>query len=196
MPQIARPKQYTPAQPDVSQGLWTPTPIYPNINALNFDPNDQKFVTSGNVTGDTFEDLLSGMAWPDLTNPLETLTVRLKKTDSASIGATIKLMQGATLIAFLNVHPTTSFANYVLTLTQSQISVITNYADLRVRVTAGFITVQVPCCPNPVPEVLNATITGGYSLSFALLYNSTAGVWNGTSGALCNNPTNWALKCL
>jgi hypothetical protein len=96
------------------------------------------------------------LAWPQPGQ--QTLTVRLRKTDTGDLGATIKLMQGSTLIAFVNVAPTEDFEDYVLTLTDAQIRSITDYTDLRVRVTAGY-PIQADCCPNALPDVLVGTVS-------------------------------------
>ena len=44
-----------------------------------------------------------------------------------------------------------------LTLTNAQIALISDYTDLHVEVIAG--DPVVPCCVNPIPTVLYATIT-------------------------------------
>ena len=94
---------------DVATGLWTPTPVYPQIRQLlTGDPN---FVTSSqDPTSDTFIVKLSGVAWP-AAGP-EVLKIRLQNTTSSLVIATISLFDGSTLIGTWTVQPPMGFTTY------------------------------------------------------------------------------------
>jgi hypothetical protein len=182
---------------DVSTGLWTPTPIWPQIGLAA--PDDIHLVTSAtNPNGDSFTVNLTPLAWPD--QGAETLTVRLRQTAGGAAVAAVALLQGDSLIALQNFTLTTSFANYVINLTAAQIALITNYALLRVQVTTS---VTVGCCPNSIEAALQAVITNGGARNgtYALLYNNpqTPGpywAYDGIFGSCTGNNTKIELQCV
>jgi outer membrane murein-binding lipoprotein Lpp len=75
-----------------------------------------------------------------VTDPLSSSghIIRVRTKDNIPITLTIELYQGATLIAGgFNTTPQLSLATDVFTLSSAQADLITNYADLRIRVTGG-----------------------------------------------------------
>jgi hypothetical protein len=157
---------------DVSEGSWTPTPIFPQLNEII--PDDMSLVTSSTTPGDVFEVQLAALAKPGA-GP-ETLTVRLRKTDTPVAYAVCYLMQGSTLIAGRVFQPTLAFANYPMNLTPAEIAAITNYADLRLRVRANFQTTSgCSRCPT-APATWTFSTTGispsQFNFNFALAYQS------------------------
>ncbi len=181
---------------DVATGLWTPTPVYPQIRQLlTGDPN---FVTSSqDPTSDTFIVKLSGVAWP-AAGP-EVLKIRLQNTTSSLVIATISLFDGSTLIGTWTVQPPMGFTTYKLPLTAGQIAAITNYANLEVQVTAGTINV---CGCTGLPFTLYVYVTnvsrcaclaGQYKMTYS------GGGWsnlNGPDSSPCYTPTYFVLACV
>jgi hypothetical protein len=140
---------------DFQTGGWTPTPIYSRINEVEAD--DGSFVNSPNTPeGGTFIVNLADLAWPS--TGIQRATFRLKRNGSDDIGATIALLQGNTLIAAKNVKPGANFADYAITLTDAEISKITDYTALRASVTAGY-PIQNACCSASFPVILRGTVT-------------------------------------
>ena len=185
---------------DVATGLWTPTPVYPQIRQLlTGDPN---FVTSSqDPTSDTFIVKLSGVAWP-AAGP-EVLKIRLQNTTSSLVIATISLFDGSTLIGTWTVQPPMGFTTYKLPLTAGQIAAITNYANLEVQVTAhtgGIYLVQT--ATGAVDSALNMTVnfsrptTAGNFLVAAIGWNTIDPSLTGWSYAANHNgagPSNCAI---
>lgn len=140
------------AQPieDISTGGWQPTPIYSEIDGLA--PDDGSEVTSS-ADGDSFVCRLGPILEPD--EGSQTLTVRLKREGSDKLEAKVELLQGDTSIAHTTVRPGTSYGDVTLELSQEEIDQITDYTDLRVRVTAK-MGPNVPCCDH-LPSTLRLT---------------------------------------
>lgn len=147
-PQFARPDS------DISQsGTWTPTPRWSQLD--DNDPAD--FVTSAYTTSET--NFVVGLT--DVTDPQSpadhVLRVSLRKsTGTNAQNATVTLLQGATAIATLQINnvPTT-FTTYPYTLTATEADAITDYTDLRIRVSknAGSKTAaQVAWTELEVPD--------------------------------------------
>lgn len=167
---------------DVSDGDWTPQPIYPELRKNA--PDDSTFVSSSSdPQGDYFEVKLDPLAWPQAgPNPgSQILKVRLQQTGGgAAIPATVMLVQGTTVIAARNYQATAAFAEYDMVLTDAEGAAITNYADLRVRVYAGGPTIS--CCPGvTLPVALYATYMG---VSIPLIW--TGALWQG-GGTWCGH---------
>jgi hypothetical protein len=135
---------------DISNSGWTPmTGYYRMINEATPDDAASVVVSGLNPQGSFFEVLLADLAWPDnRVSNIYTLTVRLQKTGSDNVPVTIALVQGITIIGATVVQPTTAFGNYGFQLTPAQIQAITNYTDLRLRVTAGITTQNCPFCQS------------------------------------------------
>jgi hypothetical protein len=120
-----------PICPDIYEGQWTPTPIYPQIDEVN--PNDLTAVTSG-ADGDYFVVPLAALISPGCGS--QQLTVRLRKI-GGNPSAAVVLLQGTRMIASQTFYPTDDFANYTFALTQDQIGSITDYSNLRLKVVSA-----------------------------------------------------------
>ncbi len=134
MSQIAHPIQ------DISAGSWTPTPLYQEIDEEV--PSDaDKVASANNPNLDTFVVQLEPLNWPQPGD--QTLTIRLRRTAAETVGARIELLQGTTSIARMVVRcPSMSFQDVSLVITEQQRRLITDYTNLRARVTA---LTQFPC---------------------------------------------------
>lgn len=130
MSQIGRPIS------DIANVGWTPTPVYAQIDEPF--PNDANYVISSLLPGTSVFEVLLG----ELANPVSgiiTLSVRLEKTDMGNLPVSIKLLQGNnTLIASRSVlSPAFLFTTYHFDLTNAEVTTITNFADLRLRVSVS-----------------------------------------------------------
>jgi hypothetical protein len=160
---------------EVSNLGWTPTPVHQPINELV--ANDTSLVSSSGNQGDSFVVGLRGLAWP--APGTRKLTVRLKKTDAGNLPVYVTLLQGNTPVAAGVYQPTLSLLDYVMTLTQDEAALISDYNALRVRVTAGN-SVSVDCCSEKLPEVLQATLSNKIGdPGWLNLPNSFYLVWDG-----------------
>lgn len=120
---------------DVSVSGWTPEPVCAQINEAV--ANDGTMVSSQeNPEGDTFE-----VDFPVLAKPVageHTLTVRMRRTPGADVSVKVSLRMGVGgAVATRIFKPTDSFADYSFELTDGEQAAITNYADLRLNVSAG-----------------------------------------------------------
>ena len=141
-----------PTAEDISTGLWTPTPIYAQINGLSGGPGFVK--SSDNPQVDTFEVPLTGVAFPG-PGP-QTLNVSLK--GDPSLSGWFSLIQSGAPIAMRVIDSLSDgYVNYFLQLTDSQAGQITDYTKLSVRVSVSG-KISVSCCPHPIPPVLKATV--------------------------------------
>ena len=142
--------QIAPPNVDVAPGLWTPQPVFRQINADYVNPNDPTFVTSGNVTGDAFTVALLPIAFPNPQGGPQTLTIRLRKTTTDNSVVSLMLLCQGAVVAYRSIAAsqiTQAFTTYSFPLTATEIAAINNYASLRLRVQAGvqLITTCVQC---------------------------------------------------
>lgn len=173
---------------DVSVTDWTPTPVWQQVNLPT--PDDAHMVTSGtSPDGARFKLNLAHLARPG-SGP-QVLTVRLKQTGTPAISVTVTLWQGSTAIAGGSIQPTASFADYTITLSDSEIARITNYANLQVEVATSLV---IACCPDPLPITLH--LTGNLGLgTIALTYDGSR-YWASSSHALsCGASVQFRLEC-
>ena len=130
MAQFARPAS------DITVGSWTTSPLYASIDEASYDDGD--YITSvKSATAETFEVKLSSVTDPQSG---ANHTIRIRASASLELGSTadVYLYQGATLIATrATINLTTSFAEYTYTLSEKDADAITDYTDLRIRVTAS-----------------------------------------------------------
>ncbi len=175
-----------PIASDLEEGLWTPTPIWRQVNGSG------GVVTSGpGPQGDTFEVPLAAIAWPDCGPQI--LTVRMQKTQPGPMHAAVALLQGNTPIAAQLFTLTQGFADYTITLTDAQAASISDYTQLRVLVTAG--DPVVPCCATSVPAVLYATLSGALGGTYPLTYDAGQTAWVG-GGAAGGGTVRLLLGCV
>jgi hypothetical protein len=119
---------------DISTGTWGTTPIWSKLNEII--PNDTSLVTAGSAS-DTFEVALQTAPTPT-TRTDHYLRYRLRDPSAGSLTFTITLLEGTTQIAqWTETSVPSTFTTYQRTLTQPQMDSITNYANLRVRISQG-----------------------------------------------------------
>lgn len=153
---------------DVTVSDWTTAPLWSSIDEATF--SDADLISSNNNTNNACEVGLS-----DVGDPVSSSThvVRYRYRKNAAAGnarnITVSLYQGATLIAE-QTHTGISevFTAGSFTLTGPQADSITDYADLRLRFTAGGTTggsggnrrsVQVSWAELEVPDAAVVTLT-------------------------------------
>ncbi len=155
------------AQPivDLAEGIWKPTPIYPNINALNFT-SDAGAVTAGNPQGDYFIVALRPISSPPPGRGPQTLFVRAMST-AANATMTALLMQNGLVIAIRDVPLGGAFQTNAFPLSAVEIGMITNYSQLQVEIIVGMPLVgggsQFPGCnqlPNGGARFFSFIVTG------------------------------------
>lgn len=167
MPQFGRPSA------DISTGTWTTTPLWEKLDESSPDDTTTEVTTANNPSNVAFEVRVTGITDPE-DNTGHVVRVRVKK--SASGGRTINfaftLLQGSTTIATWSAsNVTNSYATFTRNLTTGEAGNITNYADLRVRVSANnpdtgpgrsaqctWIEMEAPDAPAP-PDPIDETIT-------------------------------------
>ena len=125
--------QYGRPIADITNSGWTPIPVYTQIGEVS--PDDGDYVISSADPGTSiFEVQLTELAQPEFGN--HTLSVRLDKTDPGNLPVTIELLQGGSVVATRVVPtPALSFYTYDFILTDIEVDAITDYANLRLRVT-------------------------------------------------------------
>jgi len=125
---------------DIATGNWgSGGSLWDKLDEVT--PSDADAVDSATLTDaaptDEFTVALSDVADPGVDTG-HVIRARLKWSSDAVAGTlTVLLMQGATGIAELATAGSTSYTTYTLVLTTAQAANITNYADLRLRVTAS-----------------------------------------------------------
>lgn len=132
MAQFARPDS------DVAVGLWTPTPLYQQIDEVT--PSDVDYIESAkNPVSDTCEVGLSDVEDPEVSTG-HIVRYRYKKDAAGGnvIDLTVKLMQGAVEIASWTHNDIgDSIVQAEQTLTGPQADSITDYTDLRIQFIAN-----------------------------------------------------------
>lgn len=196
MSQVSRPSD------DVFNSGWTPATGYFRPIKEEFQDDASYVESSADPQGDTFEVRLANLAWPkpDPQNP-HALRVRFKETMSAGTKVTCSLVQGTRVIAQEQFIAGASFQTETIVLTAAQIASITDYEDLRLRVTAG--TVSSACCGSTAaPPVLFASFPDAAQGCTCLLgqfipifYNASTGRWRG-SGAVCGTTITVEMYCI
>lgn len=117
---------------DVANSGWTTAPLFSKVNEAT--PSDAEFISGPNGAVCT-------IALGTLTDPgLDVgfvVRYRVRRQDAASASLLVELMQGATVVASKTETITgTLFAAGTLAVTEAQAATITNFADLRLRLTA------------------------------------------------------------
>jgi hypothetical protein len=184
-------------QSDLLNSGWTPPVGYSARIGTPIPDDTAPFVTSPvDPQGATFESQLGRLAWPH-PGP-QKLTVRLRETGIDDTTVNIALLQGPAIVARKSVTPSDAFSDFELSLPQDQISPITDYTDLRLRVTAG--AVESPCC-GTLPGTLTATIGSGTDgcacasgQSMLIVYDAGVGRWIGTE-TICGKPVTIQFWC-
>jgi hypothetical protein len=128
--QLARPAS------DISAGSWTPTPLHVQLA----DDSPSVYVQSeDNPDDDMFIVALEALDPPvSLNDHVLRFSYARDVADGDPIDLTVELLQGETVIASDTVTPTTdSWVTGQIELTEQEAEVITDYSNLRVRVTAS-----------------------------------------------------------
>jgi len=144
---------------DIATGLWTPTPLWEQIDALT-SPGPGVVTSGANPVSDTLEVKLSRVLPPKAGD--QTLTVELQQVGTGNVPVLVGLVQGTRIIASQVVTPGGTFQDVVITLSQAEKDQITDYADLRARVVAGYRTVSGTTCGHctVLPYQWQVTIAG------------------------------------
>lgn len=149
MTQTARPIS------DVLNEGWTPGNVYEAVNDPS--PNTSSPAESpNNPQGKAFEVLLRSLQWPERGN--QKLTVQLKRIGTEDIWATVEFLQGSKLLGMEVVENPSEYQNIEISNPVGPPYWITDYTDLRVRVTAS-TRISTSCCPNPIAPLLKATLS-------------------------------------
>lgn len=127
------------------------------------------------------------LPFPDIARPVPggwTVEVSLRKTSPADGDAYIMVNQGGRVIATKKVTPTTSFANYSLTLSEEDLELVTTgLCHVSSPQVIIYGTVVVDCCPGvEIPQVLQLSITNDMSCeccptTAALTYDADVDGW-------------------
>lgn len=129
--------QYASPNSDVSAGNWTTAPLYDKIDE-NL-PSDSDYISSGyNPSADTCEFRLSNIEEP-VDKSLTRIRFRTSKTGPSTKTLTISLYQGSTLIKeeVLSSLSNDTFQEGVISLNSTETASITNWSDLRIRLSAS-----------------------------------------------------------
>lgn len=165
--------QYGRPDGDISTSTWTTTPLWEKLDETTSDGATTQITTGNNPTNQAFEVSLSNVSDPSSsTGHVVRYAINSNKNTCSGSAA---LIQGTTTIASKTITswPTT-YTTDSFTLTSGQADSITDYTDLRVRLTASctaggntkasWIELEVPSAPVPTKVVFtNAqrTITAG-----------------------------------
>jgi hypothetical protein len=179
MAQFARPSA------DISLGSWTVAPLFSKVNETV--ANDTPFILSDNNTSpDTAEIALSSISLPGA----GTVTVRVRSRKSASAGHTIDhvvtLVQGTTTIATQTVANIDEvWTTRVFTLSEAERNAVTNWGDVRVRVSRVGTTggaggtrrsLDVSWIELEAPDATTLTYTGNATANLPILTTSSSTV--------------------
>jgi hypothetical protein len=184
---------------DISAGNWLTAPLYSKIGESS--PSDSDYVSVTNPNADTFEVLLSTIFSPPWIKGSKFLKVRLRRTTTTIVPVVLELMQGNTRIARRAVTPDQSFGEYDLALRQAEINSITNYSNLRLRVSASCPSIATSCCPGVLlGNVLFGRISNKTGNCVCMPdyvemhYGGFGGSWAGDALG-CSSPSSWTVHC-
>lgn len=124
--------QYARPSSDVSNSGWATAPLWSKVDEVVADDAD---LISASSNGNVCELGMGSVTDPN-GNTGHTITIR--RRSAAGHSCTIDLVQGTTVIAsFTDTTAGATFADITYTLSASEADAITNYADLRLRLTLG-----------------------------------------------------------
>lgn len=135
MTQFARPTS------DITTGSWVVTPLWSKVDEVSADDSD--YITSV-TNADTMECAVSSLTDP-VSSTGHVIRLRAQATGSGAVERiNLGLVQGTTVIATaLTTITRGSFNNFSLTLSAGEADSITNYGDLRIRLTAALAATEV-----------------------------------------------------
>lgn len=119
---------------DVYDLGWSPQPVAPSVNQA---ANGAGATTPASPTGNTFVVRMAGLAWPG-PGP-QNLGFGVGKSDGGATAAVqVSLMQGDAVIATRSEQPTPGgTTGYSFQLSDEEVAQISDYSNLRVRVSVG-----------------------------------------------------------
>jgi hypothetical protein len=181
MAQFARPSA------DISVGGWTATPLWEKLDEVTPDDTTTEITSGNNPTTNGFEVRVTGITDPD-DNTGHVVRARVKKNSSGGrqIDFTFTLVQGSTTIATWSAPDVTNaYETFTHNLTEGEAGNITDYSDLRVRVSANDATGSGPGrsgqatwieleAPDAAAEPIDETVTGTAELSGIATDNTNA----------------------
>ncbi len=202
--------QYGRPTSDVSTGSWTTAPLYQKVDETPYSDTD--YIQLTNATSNSCELGLGSVTDPQVSTG-HIVRIRATKVGSGTITLTGYLYEGTTLRATISITLTTSFATTTYTLSAAEADSISNYGNLRVRLTgtAGSTSryVRVSWIEFEVPSpsyVLQTTIgefswTGNDSILrgfFRMLTSTGSFIWTGMDAILTKSGglTNYLLQTL
>ena len=168
--------QYARPDSDVSDGNWlnsagNNTNLYSYVDESSV--NDSDYIYAVDQWGST-EICILGLG--DVTDPSSAadhkITVRaLETVGFGGVDLNVILQQGTTTIRSHTFNPSTGFANYTTTLTSSQANAITDYSDLRLKISAtdqmgSSATTQVSWAYFECPDAASSAVSNPAFLLF------------------------------
>ena len=122
---------------DITTTGWTPTPLWEELNEQDPDNATTEITTADNPTNTVFEVAFSSITDPQ-TSSGHYVRYRMYKTGGKTCTATAELYQGGTAIHSDAAQTLTgTYATYSFNLSGAEADSITDYSDLRIRVTAN-----------------------------------------------------------
>lgn len=112
----------------------TGTSIYSLIDESVIDDNDYVYIS--NLNSYFTVGLETPVSTPD-SNLEHTIHIRSKYSTGLPSSRVVTLLQNTTSIASFTLTPTTTYKDYVFTLTEAQIGNISDYSALRLKVSIG-----------------------------------------------------------
>jgi hypothetical protein len=127
--------QFVPPVSDVSTGGWGSTPLYEKLDEAV--ASDADFVEVTDPDQDPFEVKLGSLVPPPWEFGTPRLSVRLRRTTPRRVRVKIELLAGAEVLAVGKLYPSLQFQTVSLPLTAAKVALITDFADMRARITAS-----------------------------------------------------------
>ncbi|MEX2159372.1 MAG: hypothetical protein WEB04_08220, partial [Dehalococcoidia bacterium] len=158
--------QFARPMADIATGGWATTPLWDKLDEVTADDATTEIQSSNDPISDPFEVQLSAVSDPSLSTG-HILRYRVAQVGTKTATVDVALYQGATLIASdIQQTLTTTYQTFTYTLSGAEADAITNYSDLRVRVTASatgagdlttalatWIELEVPGLPTPTSAI-------------------------------------------
>ncbi|MCH8950190.1 MAG: hypothetical protein IIB87_07430, partial [Chloroflexi bacterium] len=122
---------------DITTGGWGVTPLWDKLDEITADDATTEIQSSNDPLNDLFEVALSSVTDP-LSSIDHTISYRVKMTGTKTATVDASLYQGLTLVAADAQRTlTTAYQTFSFTLSASEADAITDYSDLRIRLSAN-----------------------------------------------------------
>jgi hypothetical protein len=141
--------------------------------------------------------------FPDIALPVPggwTVTVNLRTTDPFPGEATIRVMQGGNTIAASTIHPSSSFQDYTVSISDDEIDQATKGLCHISGLSVVISEIPSPCCPDTeIPDTLQLSVSTAVGCSncgidgFSTMTRS-GNVWIGTA-TNCDRTWEVRLRC-